>query len=59
METAGLQALFEAKIDKVPNAISREKVNIIRKFIFSSKKFGQTKQGNSRLGLCSCAEEVL
>jgi hypothetical protein len=37
METAGLLALFEAKISKMSDAPSTQKIDTIRKFVFSSK----------------------
>jgi hypothetical protein len=41
IETAGLLALFEDKIGKAAAGSSIQRVNVARKFVFSSRKFGE------------------
>jgi len=44
VETAGLLLLFETKMKKIAAAGAKEKLEAIRKFVFSTKRFGNEKR---------------
>ena len=44
IETAGLLILFETRMKKTAEATAKEKLETVRRFVFSTKKFGNEKR---------------
>jgi hypothetical protein len=44
IETAGLLVLFDIKMEKIVDASTKEKLEAVKKFVFSTKKFGNEKR---------------
>jgi hypothetical protein len=44
VETAGLLVLFESRMKKASNCTARERMDIVRRFVFSTKKFGSDQK---------------